>query len=546
MNGFFRQSMSWLHTWAGLTFGWVLYFMFITGTAGYFDSEIDHWMKPELPLAGEPLPQRELLAMAEIYLNQESANANDWYIDLPVEREDYLSLSWEIPKDSEEELEEGEADHIDGDANLDPQTGAVITAQARDSGGGQLLYQMHYVLHYMPTNVAAWFVSLCSMFMLVGLITGVVVHKKIFKEFFTFRPNKKQRSWLDMHNLFSVLSLPFLLMITYSGLMYLMFTSMPLGIVASYGAGEENEELFFDEAYQSFEHKELSNGPATMASLSLMLADVEKRWGPEQVDYISAEFIGDSSAHVEFGSKPGSNRLVESPTLTYDGVSGELLYISDINDSGPEKFDAVMLILHEGLFADTLLRCLYFFAGLLGAGMVGTGLILWTVKRKTTAEKSDIPHKGLALVERLNVGTIVGLPIAVAIYFWANRLIPVSFEGRAEWEVHALFITLGLTLIYPVFRSVQRTWIELLGFGALLYTLLPILNFLTTDRHLGISIPQGDWVMAGFDLTMLVFGILFSIAALKMYKKEALTKQSTRINNKKQESNSMTIESVSP
>ncbi|MEM9335787.1 MAG: PepSY-associated TM helix domain-containing protein, partial [Pseudomonadota bacterium] len=47
MKGGFRQSMTWLHTWTGLLFCWILYFMFVTGTLGYFDTEIDHWMAPE-------------------------------------------------------------------------------------------------------------------------------------------------------------------------------------------------------------------------------------------------------------------------------------------------------------------------------------------------------------------------------------------------------------------------------------------------------------------------------------------------------------------
>lgn len=45
MTGGFRQSTSWVHTWAGLLLGSLLYFIFLTGTAGYFDSEIDRWMR---------------------------------------------------------------------------------------------------------------------------------------------------------------------------------------------------------------------------------------------------------------------------------------------------------------------------------------------------------------------------------------------------------------------------------------------------------------------------------------------------------------------
>ncbi|MFV0278307.1 MAG: PepSY domain-containing protein, partial [Parahaliea sp.] len=45
----FRQSMAWLHTWSGLVVGWVLFFVFATGTAGYFTYEITRWMEPERP-----------------------------------------------------------------------------------------------------------------------------------------------------------------------------------------------------------------------------------------------------------------------------------------------------------------------------------------------------------------------------------------------------------------------------------------------------------------------------------------------------------------
>ena len=46
----FRQSMAWLHTWTGLVVGWVLFFVFLTGTAGYVQIEFTRWMQPEKAL----------------------------------------------------------------------------------------------------------------------------------------------------------------------------------------------------------------------------------------------------------------------------------------------------------------------------------------------------------------------------------------------------------------------------------------------------------------------------------------------------------------
>ena len=42
------QSMSALHTWAGLVLGWLLFAIFLTGTLAVFDRELNWWMQPEL------------------------------------------------------------------------------------------------------------------------------------------------------------------------------------------------------------------------------------------------------------------------------------------------------------------------------------------------------------------------------------------------------------------------------------------------------------------------------------------------------------------
>ena len=82
-----RQSMTWLHTWSGLLVGWVLYFIFVTGTIGYFYVEIDRWMRPELPLATAwPSPEQSA-ARGDAFLRAEAGQANFWRINLPVGRQ---------------------------------------------------------------------------------------------------------------------------------------------------------------------------------------------------------------------------------------------------------------------------------------------------------------------------------------------------------------------------------------------------------------------------------------------------------------------------
>jgi uncharacterized iron-regulated membrane protein len=512
MKKTFRQSMSWLHTWAGLSVGWILYFIFITGTAGYFDSEIDRWMQPEIPHSiGIEDPAR-MLELAEQRLHQVAPQGQWWHVEFPVNRNrPFLEIDWEVGEEEGLEI-------------LHPQTGQPIIARA--TGGGRLLYRMHYRLHYMSTRLAYWLVSLCSMFMLVALISAIIIHKRIFKDFFTFRPGKRQRSWLDMHNVFSVLALPFHLMITFSGLIFLAFTTMPLIIAGSYGNADDSRQTFSDEAFNYYPSMSAAAIPAKILPLTYFLSDGESRWGQGTISYLNIYNPTDANARVEVNETQPFG-LTDGRELTYDGISGEWLHGAGETQSGPSLFRDVMLNLHEGLFAGIFLRWLYFLSGLCGAAMIATGLILWATKRRANAQRENKPHKGLALVERLNIGSIIGLPIAIAVYFWANRLLPIDIPDRGELEVLALFINWGLCFIYPLLRPLKRAWIELCWIAAALYGLLPILNGLTSERHLGASLVQQDWVMAGFDITMLVFGMVLTWIAMRLQKHVNITKNKT-------------------
>jgi uncharacterized iron-regulated membrane protein len=508
MKDHFRQSMAWLHTWVGLLLGWVLYFMFITGTAGYLDSEIDRWMQPELPVASRGLDPLTLTRLAEsTLLERAPKDAKGWWIDFPGGRDTpHLQIWWE---------REGEDWQ---DQRLDSTTGAALAG--RETAGGQTLYRMHWKLHYLPKEVSDWLVGIATMFMFVALVTGVIVHKKIFVDFFTFRPGKGKRSWLDAHNVVSVVTLPFQLMITWSGLIFMALIYMPLIISTWYGPGEANHQAFLDEVFESPAVIEASGTPAQLVALDAVVAEAQRRWGGAPSASAEVTHPGDTNARIIVRGDSAAGPLRAADTLVYDGVTGELLVEQPTQDSNAKAFRDVMLGLHEGLFAGSALRALYVLSGLLGAAMIATGLVLWAVKRRQLFEKAgQVPHAGLRLVEKLNVATIIGLPVAIAAYFWANRLLPLEMAHRADWEVHALFLVwLGL-FVHAALRPTARAWIEQAWLAALAFALLPLVNALTTDRHLAASLPAGDWVMAGFDLSMLLLGAGFSLLARYLTKR---------------------------
>ncbi|SDK41287.1 Uncharacterized iron-regulated membrane protein [Methylophilus rhizosphaerae] len=525
MKDGFRQSMAWLHTWVGLLVGWVLFFIFVTGSTGYMNAEITRWMQPELPLAKPVVeaPAAQVLDLAFDRLQQVAPHAKMWRITLPHRSvtgrmDEEAAIGWEeMPRPGQERGR-------NGSENFDPVTGAhEQPVEGRETGGGWELYEMHYALHYIDYEIAFRIVGVCTMFMFLAIISGIITHKKIFKDFFTFRPGKGQRSWLDAHNVISVMALPFFIMITYSGLVFYTFQYMPTVKDVMYGSSEKQLRQLYDELFKRDPvDKVFAPVKRPQAAVDKMIATTQAAWGPEMpVATVILRHPVDEGPYVDVmaGYSSTLNRGFP-PRLRFDAMTGAPVAFD--NETNPTMLTRnVVLALHEGNFAGWGLRWLYFLSGVLGCAMIGTGLVLWTVKRRHqyVGKHGGMPGFGHRLVEGLNVGTIVGLPVAVAVYFWANRLLPVEMADRADWEIHCLFAAWGWMFIYAGLRPLKRAWLESLLIAVAAFGLIPVLNFFTTDKHLGVSLTHGDWVLAGFDLTMLGFAAAFAYIAYKLHKR---------------------------
>ena len=296
------------------------------------------------------------------------------------------------------------------------------------------------------------------------------------------------------------------------------FTYMPVAIDTLYPRGEARKH--FEKGAYGFERPARTpiHPPATLVPLGPLLVVADEKWGTGKVEHVNVYFPRRANAIVVFSARH-SGLARDRPSLRFDGVTGALLDDGVAMQTTTGGFNSAMLALHESRFGPVL-RALYVIAGLVGTAMIGTGLLLWSTKRKVKLRKTDRPHFGIAAVDMLNVGTIIGLPIGITAYFWANRLLPVDMPGRAAWEVHVMFIIWGLTFFYAVVRPLDRAWLELCWIATAACALLPLLNALTTHRHLGVSIPSGDWVFAGFDLLALAAGLFFACIAVMIRRKQ--------------------------
>jgi uncharacterized iron-regulated membrane protein len=500
MKDGFRQAMAWLHTWIGLIFGWLLFAIFLTGTLSYFKAEINRWTHPEIPVRS--VQAAASIERAQAYLQHNAAGASRWFISLPDDREPALGVMWQTP------AQEGKRGNFTR-KSLDPQTGEEI--QTRSSMGGEFFYRFHFQLQ-MPHPWGRWLATAAAMLMFIALITGIITHKKIFKEFFTFRPRKGQRSWLDGHNAIGVLALPFHLMITYSSLVIFMSMVMPASIVASYG---NNVQAFYADIFPNTNGAKATGTPAPLTPLMPVLSAAQGQWPEGNIGRIVVNNPGDANATVAvFRSSADSVIHDTGLALMFNGVSGAM-QSAPAPRSGPMLVSGAMYGLHLGEFAGPLMRWLYFIFGIAGTAMIGTGLVMWLAKRQLKHVKTGVLPLELRLVHVLNVAGMAGLMVAVAAFFWANRLLPVGMAERGDWEINLFFSVWGLTVLHALLRSGRQGWREQLALGAVLFAGLPVLNIVTGGKYLLASLQQGDWVLIGFDLTALVTGLFMAWGATK-------------------------------
>ncbi len=493
-----RQSMAWLHTWTGLLFGWLLFAIFATGTAAYFQEEITRWMQPEVVGATDQITATE---GAVRYVQKVAPDAETWFITPPNSRSATTQVFWRPGGDAPRGNRRDTSAVLDGNGNK---------IEARETRGGFFLYRFHFDLHYMPVIWARYLVGVAAMFMLVAILSGIVTHKKIFADFFMLRLGKGQRSWLDAHNVTAVLALPFYLMITFTGLVTLATLYMPWGIAANYA----DSNKFFETAFARPEQVERSGEPAALAPVGRMMGTASAQWGGASTGYVTVNNPGDATATVLLTRAAEDAIGTRGETLTFDGITARPTNAS--LPKGPAlETESVMIGLHAGRFAQLGLRWLYFLSGVAGTIMVGSGLVMWTVKRRAKLPDPDRPHIGFRLVERLNVTAIAGLGAGLATYFLANRLLPLGMQDRPEWEIHSLFIAWGAMLAWAIVRPIRRAWIEGLAAAALLFAAVPVVNSLTTPRGLFPSLVAGDWLFVGFDSIMLLLAAGFGWAAHK-------------------------------
>ena len=497
--------MTWLHTCLGLGFGWLLYVMFLTGSVAVFNDEISAWMTPEIGCA---VDGESGISLAEARLQTVAVGAETWTITPSSPRQRFVRIEWAGSQGRGSEL-------------LDPGSGQLV--MPRETQGGLFFHRLHYRFQTYGCCRGFWVSGAAAIALIVSLISGLIIHRRLIADFFTLRLRAGARvALLDLHKRIGLLALPFHFMIALTGLMPMVSVLMFAPVIAGYrgDAGILDAYQNYDSVLSAFLNERRvpsiaprePGSPATLVPLGPVVAAAKAHWGGDMPGRIAVSHVGHVGALIDVTRSASDQVSTAAERIVFDGTSGRL--IQSFQEERP-----VLLIfstlygLHTARFASVLTRWGYFLLGLASTALIGTGLMFWTIKRRPATQAAGFAPLSHRLVEQANAAVMVSLPIAIAGFFWSNRILPVDVVGRADREVQTFLAVWVASFVMLMAMRPIRAWIAGLSVAAVAFAGVPVVNVVTTNRGLWQSLVRGDWVMMSFDLTMLGVAGLCGVAA---------------------------------
>ncbi|HEY4529289.1 MAG TPA: PepSY-associated TM helix domain-containing protein [Luteimonas sp.] len=532
----FRQAMAWLHTWFGLVLGFVLMAAFFFGALSVFDREFDRWAIPATRFEPQPIPSFEAVLRPAFERMQPARSAIEamrpqvegampghfdtiaYWSAYTTHRDPVVALfaGFEVPNAKHA------GEQIHAEATIDPRDGRLLPDDRLKLGSG-FFYPMHYGLTLDWKDLGIFIVGFSALVMLAALVSGVVMHRKLFREFFTVRPDRQRlRGVLDLHNLTGVVALPFHFFFALTGLLIFAATYyFPVGHTQLHALHDRSAA---EEASRTGLPHLRAGIPAELADVDAMVADARARWQAAgkagDVGFLLLMHPGDANGYVSV-YRAGTDRIaLVGDGIHYRASSGAFIR-EDPAPGAVARVAEFLTGLHLQHFRHWLLRWLYVFGGLAGAVCIATGFVFFVEKRKRQHAARGL--QGARVVDTLAVAAVTGMVLATLGILVANRALPADLPARGDWEQRAFWATWVLALLHAAWRSgpVARglpnpAWREQAWGIAALAALAALLNWVTTGDHLLRTLGEGYWPVAGVDLALLAVAALAVLVARRL------------------------------
>ncbi|WIO75204.1 PepSY-associated TM helix domain-containing protein [Porticoccaceae bacterium LTM1] len=355
-----NKSLFKIHSWAAILAFIPLLVICVTGSILVFKHEIDTLLMADKVRV---TPSSERASMDQL-----AATINHHHPDFEI-------VGWVLFQD------EGRADVVYAMEkgtdewsylHLNPYNGTLLSApMPHDHYLTDWLLELHYT--FLLHDSGLLITSLFAIALLILGITGLILHRKFWKNFFTLRWRSRLVVYFsDLHKLVGVISSPILIILAFTGLWWNI--SSFLHEWEEHADGSEHP-VMQERLYNS------------SLSLDTMLTNAESAIDGFTPTYISLPREPQANITV-WGDVPTGNILSSqySSTVSFDKNTGEQLANYDIREAGAgAKIIDTYRRLHFGDFAGFFSKIVWALLGAAPLILTITGVTLWFKRRKQRA-----------------------------------------------------------------------------------------------------------------------------------------------------------------
>ncbi|MEM9304332.1 MAG: PepSY-associated TM helix domain-containing protein [Pseudomonadota bacterium] len=498
------------HSWTGISLGLVLFVVCFTGSLAMFARDLQTWEDParRLPLVADPIAIDPLF--------------QQWVESEATEHEAEVTFMGMNYPTAEAPFFRGNVNLRDPDGVVhfhqqrwDPATGAVIPD--RQDGLATWVLDFHRDLMWPEflggRQIGRGLVGIFGIVMMLSILTGIITHRKILREMFTLRLRRSVRvKWKDGHNALGVWTLPFSIMIAFTGA-WLGIIVLLLPVTGMLVVKGDSEKLI---ALLSGPQIEATGEAAPMISLDEIARRSHSSGDGRLPTAVFIQHYGDTSAVYDIQYKPDTE-LMYSESERINGVTGAALPLTGLQErTAATRTLGAITPLHYGLFGGVALKCLYLALGLALSVVVVLGNMVWIERRWHSAEGSRSPNFYHRL-SQLTVGVSMGVVLASVAIFYADRLYTGAEESRIVFIGQMYFLAWFATIVFSFLRSNNYQTVRFLmrACGAGLMA-LPVFDALTAGATPWAEFATGHVAAPAINATLFVLGLGCVMVAQRM------------------------------
>lgn len=513
-----------LHSWVGVITGILLFVIAFTGAVAVFARpELKIWGNESIRAAIPSQPQ-ELAKVVEQYAEKVGPEyLEEVHLEMPSPR---FSATTRLIYEGHFEKPDGGEEHKGTVYQLDPRELTLVKEWDMDEffNSHQLdmsvfLAHFHADLH-LGRPIGLILTGLLGLTLMVSIVTGIFIHRKILAQLFTFRVSKTFSLMLnDGHKVMSVWAVLFHSVIAFTGAFLGLATVILVPAAAYVGFNGDQEKLV--ETFTAVKPPVLAN-----VQQQTQLGDILEKAAQDRPDLnfnrLTVMGYGDQNALVYLFGR-GSDQI-GGETLIYKGATAE--YVTTQANFGrlegvTGKILDAMFPLHFGNFGGLLVKTVWAILGIATALLPITGLMLW-IERGLNAQNPAHSRRTYENFNRLLIGACGGIVLATVALFPAQLAMNKWLTGQDHTDL-IFIIFFGSWLVSTIlpFVIAQAKAMKLITLTtAWTMILIMPLDALFTGSHVFNLFETKHYVSMSVNAVMLALGTLLLISYKKLVVKQ--------------------------